>query len=95
MAFLGLLGLVIYGVAIPVHLFRRLKKESQDEAEQRFDPDFMESHGWLVRYARVSVTASHIQMLNLSRRCCATSRSAGGLSSRWSRTGSLSPWPPR
>ena len=34
---------------IPVHLFRRLKKESQDEGDQRFDPDFMESHGWLVR----------------------------------------------
>ena len=52
MAFLGSLGLVFYGVAIPALLFRRLKKESQDEAEQRFDPDFMESHGWLVRSPR-------------------------------------------
>ena len=49
MAFLGLLGLFVYAVAIPAALFRRLKKESQDEAEYRFDPDFMESHGWLVR----------------------------------------------
>ena len=49
MATAGLIGLLAYGVWIPAHLFRRLKKESQDEAEQRFDPDFMESHGWLVR----------------------------------------------
>ena len=49
MATVGTVGLCVYGVWIPAHLFRRLKKESQDEAEQRFDPDFMESHGWLVR----------------------------------------------
>ena len=58
MAFLGLLGLFTYGVAIPVHLFRRLKKESQDEGDQRFDPDFMESHGWLVRDSCSSVPIS-------------------------------------
>ena len=49
MATAGLIGLLAYGVWIPAALFRRLKKESQDEAEERFDPDFMESHGWLVR----------------------------------------------
>ena len=58
MAFLGLLGLFTYAGAIPAHLFRRLKKESQDEAEQRFDPDFMESHGWLVRCIRSSAAFS-------------------------------------
>ena len=48
MATVGTVGLCVYGVWTPAHLFRRLKKESQDEAEERFDPDFMESHGWLV-----------------------------------------------
>ena len=48
----GTFGLFVYGVWIPAYLFQRLKKESQDEAEQRFDPDFMESHGWLVRSPR-------------------------------------------
>lgn len=62
MAFLGLLGLFIYAVAIPAALFWRLKKESQDEAEQRFDPDFMESHGWLVRSPRPRI-------LHLASRC--------------------------
>ena len=49
MAFLGVVGLLFYGMVIPAVLFRQLKKESQDEGDQRFDPDFMESHGWLVR----------------------------------------------
>ena len=48
MAAAGMFGLLVYGVWIPAALFRRLEKESQDEGEQRFDPDFMESHGWLV-----------------------------------------------
>lgn len=50
MAMLGLLGLAIYALVIPVVLFKRLLRESRDEAEERFDPDFMESHGWLVRH---------------------------------------------
>ena len=51
MAMLGLLGLaIIYALVIPVVLFKRLLRESRDEAEERFDPDFMESHGWLVRH---------------------------------------------
>ena len=53
MAFLGIVGLCFYGVAIPAVLFRQLKKESQDEGEQRFDPEFMKSHGWLVRQLRL------------------------------------------
>ncbi len=44
------LGILIYGIAIPAHLFVRLKKESQDEGDQRFDPEFMEAHGWMVRH---------------------------------------------
>ena len=56
MAFLGIVGLFFYGVAIPALLFQRLKKESQDEGGQRFDPDFMESHGWLVRSPRPRIS---------------------------------------
>ena len=48
----GLLGVLIYGVFVPTHLYQRLKKASQDEGEQRFDPEFMKSHGWLVRQLR-------------------------------------------
>ncbi len=66
-AIAGSLGLLIYGVAIPVLLFRRLKKESQDEGDQRFDPDFMESHGWLVRSQRgVSLLGLIVQNCSLS-----------------------------
>ena len=65
MAFLGIVGLFFYGVAIPALLFRRLKKESQDDAEERFDNEFMESHGWLVRFRR-----PHISLLDpISPRC--------------------------
>ena len=33
MAVLGCLGCLLYGMWIPVHLFRRLQKESQDEGQ--------------------------------------------------------------
>ena len=45
---MGAFGFLIYAVTIPLMLFKRLLRESKDEAEERFDPDFMESHGWLV-----------------------------------------------
>ena len=46
--------ILIYGVFVPTHLYQRLRKESQDQGEQRFDPEFMKSHGWLVRQLRLS-----------------------------------------
>ena len=49
MSLLGTLGLTVYALVIPGVLFKRLLRESRDEADERFDPDFLESHGWLVR----------------------------------------------
>ena len=48
MAATGVVGMMVYAAAIPVVLFKRLHRESQDEGNERFDQDFMESHGWLV-----------------------------------------------
>ena len=48
MATAGVVGIVVYAVAIPAVLFMRLRTESKDEGDDKFDADFMESHGWLV-----------------------------------------------
>ena len=71
MAVLGLLGLAIYALVIPVVLFKRLLRESRDEAEERFDPDFMESHGWLVRhrYRHLLRCGGNVRLLLTIDRC--------------------------
>ena len=48
MAVMGCVLLSIYAVIIPVYLFRRLLHESRDATDERWDDEFLESHGWLL-----------------------------------------------
>ena len=89
MSTLGALGLMVYALVVPGVLFQRLLRESRDEAEERFDPDFMESHGWLVRMMillpRRALLFCHwlasklVCMLRLIYRYCGISLPDGGL----------------
>ena len=58
----GMTLLIVYVLLIPGFLLHRLWRESNDEADERWDAEFLEAHGWLVRTCLACISGSSAEL---------------------------------